>query len=361
MAGSGKVVLSFLLNTLLAFFSIAGVAHGSGFESGYFIGRTSDSRAITFSLDFRKTNVVAILHLQGASAFCRMDGVPTNRAPLLLNLMFGPSPEDGIEGALIGTPSSRPEVFHGTLLKTNGQQAFAVTATNVAKLQSVTQHRGFKVGNRGGGAGYEMHLPEFPKSNRLGAAVTAKLAHEANQYSHEFVSDGWENAWEGLKGNHSFRYSFESLSETQISFASAQLISLFTQSYEFTGGAHGNTGLQGRNFILDGTEVREFTLSELFRRGTDWESALSAACVTQLRAREASGVTDNPTKTFSRKDLSTFTLDESGLAIHFAPYEVGSYAEGSFHIFVPWSEVRQLLDSNGPARFIPGALDPPSK
>ncbi len=34
---------------------------------------------------------------------------------------------------------------------------------------------------------------------------------------------------------------------------------------------------------------------------------------------------------------------------YFAPYELGVYAEGSYHVRAPWSELRGMVDANGPA------------
>jgi hypothetical protein len=62
-------------------------------------------------------------------------------------------------------------------------------------------------------------------------------------------------------------------------------------------------------------------------------------------------------KELSKPEMSAFTFNASGLSICFAPYAVGAYAEGTFHAFIPWSEVRPQLRRDGPARLIPGALE----
>jgi hypothetical protein len=41
----------------------------------------------------------------------------------------------------------------------------------------------------------------------------------------------------------------------------------------------------------------------------------------------------------------------SGLTFHFSAYAVGSYAEGPYTVFVPWSAFKQYLSSEGAAIF----------
>lgn len=51
--------------------------------------------------------------------------------------------------------------------------------------------------------------------------------------------------------------------------------------------------------------------------------------------------------------LDTFTIEPDGVRFHFAPYEVGSYAEGSYDVTVPFVHVAELLRDDGPATALP--------
>jgi hypothetical protein len=48
---------------------------------------------------------------------------------------------------------------------------------------------------------------------------------------------------------------------------------------------------------------------------------------------------------------STERNKSSGLTFHYSPYVVGSYAEGIYTAFVPWTEFRTLLSPEGTAIF----------
>jgi hypothetical protein len=48
---------------------------------------------------------------------------------------------------------------------------------------------------------------------------------------------------------------------------------------------------------------------------------------------------------------STESGKSSGLTLHYSPYAVGPYVEGPYTVFVPWTEFRQYLSSEGLAIF----------
>ncbi len=48
---------------------------------------------------------------------------------------------------------------------------------------------------------------------------------------------------------------------------------------------------------------------------------------------------------------STEAGKSSGLTFHFSPYGLGSYAEGSYTLFVPWNDFRAYLSAEGAALF----------
>ena len=49
--------------------------------------------------------------------------------------------------------------------------------------------------------------------------------------------------------------------------------------------------------------------------------------------------------------LSTVPGRSAGLMFHYSPYDVGSYAEGPYTAFVPWTDIRQFLSAEGAAIF----------
>ena len=118
-------------------------------------------------------------------------------------------------------------------------------------------------------------------------------------------------------------------------------LSLRVFGWEDSGGAHGNWGVYGMYFIRVGELVTELNLEDLFKEDSDWFSTLSRLIIGGLREQEASGAMGEDFA-LNRVDL-TFTISDRGLVFLFSPYEVGSYAEGSFFVTVPWGALRPML------------------
>lgn len=361
---SSVLILRSLVAVLLLGFLAAGCrrAPESAFD-GYYCGRTADGRSVWFSLNFENTNFYysCILHVAGTAGFLGRDEFTvTNQTNV--SMVFETERDSAPEGPYItglhGDLSGKPPVLSGMLTTSNKPKGIALLATNVARFKHLKGYHGLEFRGRGGGARYEAMFPEFSGTNQLQSALNKFLIANARDDIHGFVTNGYDNAWTAWKERNSIFYKWEGTSDVQISFLSERLMSLYEDCWAETGGAHGNTTLVGHNLLCVNGKWREFTLEYLFRPGSEWEKLLSSACVRGLRRQEASDFTLGRTKEFKAADISVFTLDEDGLAIHFDPYAVGSYAEGSFHVFVPWSEVRPLLDTNGPAKFISGALSP---
>lgn len=144
-------------------------------------------------------------------------------------------------------------------------------------------------------------------------------------------------------------------------FVSPRLISLLQTRYEYTGGAHGNS--RHSSLLWDTEAHTEITLADLFqntRSGAQSLLAITSALRDELIRQKIERMNMDPKG--ARTDqgleelrastdvLGTFTLMPSdqpgkigGLVFHFAPYVLGSYAEGSYHLGVPAKAFRNYL------------------
>ncbi len=157
-------------------------------------------------------------------------------------------------------------------------------------------------------------------------------------------------AAKGEKDFHWFTWSYDlSYLET---YARAPLYSLLESQDSFTGGAHGNTTLYAINF--DTRTAAPFGLYELFDDISDNSpvlKAIQAYVKTDLGRQKKARMGAEYYDPASLDDVKAtadmfrvFTLlpaaDQpraSGIVIHFAPYEVGAYAEGMYSVLVPVS------------------------
>jgi len=134
-------------------------------------------------------------------------------------------------------------------------------------------------------------------------------------------------------------------------FARAPLFSLLESQFTFTGGAHPNTTFDVVNF--DTRSGAEFGLYDLFDDVADGSPVLTAMTdyvradlARQKAERFGDMLGDNGESleavTPSAETFRLFTLEPAadaegaaGITVHFPPYAVGAYAEGSYEVFVP--------------------------
>ncbi len=133
-----------------------------------------------------------------------------------------------------------------------------------------------------------------------------------------------------------------------ISYFSTDLISILGSNYDYTGGAHGNFYNFSVNLWSREGHLQELKLSDLFSTGTRWKDALGRHLKRALVKREAQWVLDGSMKESDLANHSIFTISPAGVEFHFAPYAVGPYAQGDFHVVVPHAILRPYLHKTGP-------------
>lgn len=142
--------------------------------------------------------------------------------------------------------------------------------------------------------------------------------------------------------------------DCDVEWSRSDLVSLGCREYEYAGGAHPNTEFYSENYALDGGgKPRKLALKDIVQTSPAAMAQLSRLLVEDLRRQQASSIIDGSIKGFS-KELDAngipFTLLPGGLAFQFSPYVVGSYAEGSFRVVIPYRKIAALLRANGPVK-----------
>jgi len=123
-----------------------------------------------------------------------------------------------------------------------------------------------------------------------------------------------------------------------------RLLSLSSETYVFSGGAHGNTNT--RPLLLDRRLGREITINNLLLRAGWWDGAIRQPFCTLLKRERAKRLQEPPANDiFSQcpplKDVSLTLADtnKNGRLDHVLvtadPYVAGSYAEGIYEISLP--------------------------
>jgi hypothetical protein len=205
---------------------------------------------------------------------------------------------------------------------------------------------------------FEGHRPSFADAPEIGAALAA-ADHAA---ADEFVRFGWSSAWYQLR-TASGPAHYNQYRQRDLIFYQTNAISLLELTYEYTGGAHGNSFLAGRNWYREGDTWRELALADLFLADADWKTRLGDLVKAGLVRQGASSFVSFEEAKVSDKPLliagnEAFTLNDQGVTLHYSPYDVGSFAEGSYAVFVPFDELRCYLRPGGPLKCFRPGLSP---
>ncbi len=322
--------------------------------AGFYAGQLADGRSL--QLVFYPSGTVAA-HLVGEP----YDATLSFKTNTQHQVEFGVASNGGegrwqVCGLNFGR-GSLPARLDGRLFTVRATNGLAFTATNIGAFKEHHREIGAHAVGRGGGKNFTATWPELHDGVPFHESFSKLFAAAAQGEGLTFTTGGYELIWEGFKDGGA-SWDWEGSLDIRPVWLAPNLVSLCEDRYEFTGGAHGEAGYIGRNYILDGGKAREFKLEDLFRRDVNWTNALSPLILRELRAQGASGVMAGAGGTasvtgFTADELASFNVDSAGLIIHFPDYAVGSHAEGLFSVLIPWPELRPLLDPAGPGRLFP--------
>jgi len=163
-------------------------------------------------------------------------------------------------------------------------------------------------------------------SGTLSGDAVISAASTANEKSlKEFIKLARSEA--KSLGNLTAPYSL--ITKTESSYNSPRLASLTTNTYVFTGGAHGNFFFRSYTYGAIEGPLRDLQLGDFFAKGSTWTQDLTFALLAKLRTRpSASSIDSGAVREFKADDLKTFSIQADGLTFYFDPYVLGSWADG---------------------------------
>ena len=138
---------------------------------------------------------------------------------------------------------------------------------------------------------------------------------------------------------------YEVVSEYSFEYNGNCILSLYTDNYEYTGGAHGNTLRVSETWDL--RRSARLQLSALFPENYDYESELKSRVIMQIEEREK----ENPFTFFEDYEYlvekyfnpENFYLTPEKLVIYFEQYEIGPYASGIQRFYFPYDSVNATV------------------
>jgi hypothetical protein len=169
------------------------------------------------------------------------------------------------------------------------------------------------------------------------------LADEAKNYVKEFISEFDPDEFNSLA-------PYEADVDCSISYASNELISFSYLCSEYTGGAHPNYWYDNRNYLLRDGRFIPVYLYDLINVSPKCVSVISDIVIKQLTKDEASSVIYGQVTALTLGDLTNFQINGKGLVFVFNPYEMGSFAEGTYSVNVPYSSIKEFIPAGSPLR-----------
>lgn len=228
-------------------------------------------------------------------------------------------------------------------------------STPVAKKYVLYRRGGLQLFDRGHLISHEAEIPEFYDRSPFLRLMNEHLRQHALDVSREFVDLEWSTVMDGFRDPSFSFLNWDGETRIDLLFVSSDAVSLAEYRHEYTGGAHGNHWVVGRNYVSVDNGVRELKLNDLFDAESDWLRTLLRVCLTDLHRQGASRVDESYLKDplefqFSTDDLASFTLSSDGMRFYFSPYHMGCYAEGLYSAHVDYSDVAEFVPANSPLR-----------
>jgi len=189
-------------------------------------------------------------------------------------------------------------------------------------------------------------IPQSSDAVGYGDSVPARLNEflEAGslRYLREFVTEGRLQDADGILG-----WGWSQEEEISFEGAAGAYLSLLSQVYNYTGGAHGNTYFETYLLETAAAGITVLDLRDLFLSNGEWLDRLSELLLADLLGQEAQWVVDGEVAALTEADLAAFTLGPTGLRFYFAPYAMGPYVQGSFEVTLPFEAILGLARPDG--------------
>ena len=185
--------------------------------------------------------------------------------------------------------------------------------------------------------------PNFEKFNQ---AARASVARKVAGFKKDMQPEGEEEEPrpEGSMGSD-LSVGYEVL------LAQDDLVSIkFDVSTYFQGAAHPNSYADVLNFDLK--NGKQLKLSDLFKPGAKYLQAIATYCIGDLKkqAKDKGLLDEEIEKGAAAKsdNYESWTIAKRGLGIHFDAYQVAPYAAGPQFVLVPYSTLKDLINTDGP-------------
>ena len=118
-------------------------------------------------------------------------------------------------------------------------------------------------------------------------------------------------------------------------------ISIVSEIYTFTGGAHGTTSWAAKN--IDVSQSKILLLGDLFKPEEDYKAVINRTMLEMAENNKEDYGTLWEQPILSDKQQSDFYIEDGKLVIYYSPYELSYYARGFVEFPIPLENLQSYL------------------
>ena len=145
-------------------------------------------------------------------------------------------------------------------------------------------------------------------------------------------------------------FNWQSLKFLHVLLNDAHILTFYIDHYAFTGGAH---GIQTRQFsVVSLWTGKEIGLKDIFKEnsGIQLGELLTDKVHEMNKIPTSRSLKDAGFFTDSIKPAENFYLTREGIGFYYNQYDIAPYAFGTLDLFIPFSELKELMLTGGPFR-----------
>lgn len=181
----------------------------------------------------------------------------------------------------------------------------------------------------------QLKIPQIENTKNISLLekINAELLKDALNFKSEVESIAKENSQEAKKyGLTTTPYA--AFSDYKINLNKDNILSLYIDYYQFTGGAHGSTVRKCYNYNLSTGE--KLAINDLFKSNAFYKEIINKEIDNQINKNKGiyfpkyfKGISDN----------QCFSIDKDNLIIYFQQYDIAPYATGIPEFKIPHSKL----------------------
>lgn len=138
---------------------------------------------------------------------------------------------------------------------------------------------------------------------------------------------------EDMKYNHPMR-AYDIVQAYEVTYMQLCIISLYTDRYEYTGGAHGNTVRQSENWNL--ANCRPMRLEQLITCAPNYKTYILSLIEPEISNNSEIFFDNYSDLIRSTFDKNNFYLTPGGIVIYYQQYDIAPYSSGIREFILPY-------------------------